>query len=173
MPELFRTRDVVVLAKGITYTCAASPLMIQNGWAGGQGLRWDDSPLDEFRVHYTDGVRGAGFALWGSNENSDQLTSTTGYQTEYGHLVVCAGSWLIMTGVYEQYTLASRLVPPLVPITYAVGDHLYWSLRGLWTKEDEWTISGDPRAPNTNAVANVIQVPSAANNGFMTLQTTL
>ena len=173
MAEIFRTRDVVILTRGITYTLLADSALVQGGWAGGQGVRWVDSSRDEFLVTYSDGVRGAGFALWGSNEDSDQLTSTTGYQVLYGHLVVCAGSWLLMTRTFERYTLASRLSPPLVPITYGVGDHLFWSLRGLFTNEDEWTISADPRAPNGNIVGNVVQIPTVAQNNFITVQTTL
>ncbi len=85
----------------------------------------------------------------------------------------CVGTWLISTSSFERYTLQSRLVPPLVENTYTPGSHLYYSLRGLFTTQDEWTISGDPRAPNTNVVALVIQSPSPSNNNFLTLQTVI
>jgi len=173
MPEIFRTRDVVVFGLGIAYPVAINGPLTQNGWAGGQGLSWVDSSLDEFRVGFSDGGRGAGFALWGSNEDSDQLTALTGYQVAYGHLIMGSGSWLLATSTYEQYTYASRLAGPLVPITYTAKEKLYWSLRGLFTNEDEWTLSGDPRAPNVDPVAFVVQIPSALTESYITVQTTL
>ena len=84
-----------------------------------------------------------------------------------------ASSWLISTTSFEQYTWASRQVGPLVEITYAAQDKLYWSLRGLFTSEDEWTLSGDPRAPNTDFTGYVVQPPSALTEGYITIQTTL
>lgn len=173
MGEIFRTRDLVVLTKGVTYTPAASPQMLQSGWPGGQGVLWMDSDTNQFQVDFGDGVRGAGFALWGSDEDSDQLTSITGYQVTSGHLVIGAGSWILMTRTFERYTYASRISPPLVPISYTEGEHLLWSLRGLFTNEDEWSITGDPRAPNGNFVGNVVKAPSTLTNNFMTVQTTL
>lgn len=172
MPEIFRTRDVIVFKQGVTYTVAADAAMLGTGWAGGQGLMWKDSTKDEFLTTFSDGERGAGFALWGSDEDSDKLTAITGQQASYGYVVLCSGSWVISTRTFEQYTLASRLTPPLVAITYNPGDQLYWSLRGRFTKEDEWTIDGDPRAPNTYAVGYVAQIPTQAS-GFLSVQTTL
>ena len=173
MPEIFRTRDTVVFAKGAAYAVAASDAMVQGGWPGGQGLGWRDSALDEFRVSYADGGRGAGFALWGSDEDSDKLTSITGYQVAYGFVVMCSGSWLISTTSFERYTWASRQVGPLVEITYTATEKLYWSLRGLFTSEDEWTLSGDPRAPNVDFTGYVVQPPGALTEDYMTIQTTL
>ncbi len=172
MPEILRTRDVVVLFKGDAYPVAIDPAMRANGWAGGQGVRWVDSPLDEFRVGYSDGLYG-GFLLWGSDEAADKFTAMTGQQPTYGYAVMCAGGWLISTSTYEKYTYASRVAGPLVPITYTVGERLLFSLRGLFTNEDEWALSLDPRAPNTYYIANVVQVPSAANNNFILLQTSI
>lgn len=174
MPEIFRTRDLVVFAKGAAYAVATADVMVQSGWPGGQGLSWTDSAVDEFMVTLTDGGRGAGFALWGSNEDSDQLTAITGHQVAYGFVVIGSGSWLISTSTFEVYTWASRQVGPLVPITYTPGvDKLYWSLRGYFTNEDEWTLSGDPRAPNDAPVGFVAQVPSALTENYLTVQTTL
>lgn len=173
MTEIDRTRDVVVLLRSVTYTVAVNNAMLTAGWAGGQGVAWVESAQDEFLVGFSTGTRGAGFCLNGSNEDSDVLTSMTGNQITHRHVVVGAGSWVIVTRTYEHFTLASRLVPPLVPIIYNVRDRLLWSLRGLFTKEDEWTISGDPRAPNQNWVGNVIQAPSASNQNYLMIQTTL
>ena len=173
MTELLRTRDVVVLFKGVTQPVDVSAAMVQGSWAGGQGVKWDTSTKDGFYVTYGDGVRGAGFLLWGANEDSDQYTAMTEKDLEYGIAILCSGSWLICTRTFEQYTYASRQVGPLVPISYSVNDKLYWSLRGLWTKEDEWALSGDPRAPNINQVGWVAQVPGTLTNNYMTLQTTL
>lgn len=172
MPEIFRTRDVIVFKQGLTYTVAADSAMLAAGWAGGQGLMWKESTKDEFLTTSTDGVRGAGFALWGSDEDSDKLTAITGQQASYGYVVLCCGSWIISTRTFEQYTLASRLSPPLVALTYNPSDQLYWSLDGRFTKEDEWAISGDPRAPNPYPVGYVAQTPAQAN-GFLSIQTTL
>ncbi len=173
MPEIFRTRDVVVFGLGIAFPVAINPALTQGGWPGGQGLSWVDSTLDEFRVGFTDGGRGAGFALWGSDEDSDKFTGMTLNQPEYGHLIMGSGSWLMATSVFEVYTWASRNAGPLVPITYTAKEKLFWSLRGLFTNEDEWTASGDPRAPNEDPVAFVVQVPSTVTENYITVQTTL
>jgi hypothetical protein len=71
------------------------------------------------------------------------------------------------------YTLQSRLVPPLVPNVYTVGQRLRFSLRGLWTPQDEWTISGDPRAPNHFLVGSIVQAPNASNNNYLMVQTAI
>lgn len=168
MAEIFRTRDTVVFTKGVTWTVAANTAMVQGGWSGCQGVKWVNAPTDNFMVGYGDGVHGAGFALWGSDEDSDKLTALTGQQGGYGYVVLGAGGWILATRIFERYTYASRQAGPLVAINYAAKDLLYWSLRGLLTKEDEWTAAGDPRAPNTNSIGNVVQAPV---NGFLTVQT--
>ena len=173
MPELDRTRDVVILTPGRRTTLAVTPAVALVGWAGGTGFMWFDAPGDELMVTISDGERGAGFALWGSDEDSDVLTSMTEQQPHYQYAVIGSGGFLLSTRTFEQYTWASRNAGPLVPITYAPGETLYWSLRGWFTNEDEWTASGDPRAPNTNAVANVVQAPSAVTHNYLTVQTIL
>jgi hypothetical protein len=170
--EFPRTRDCYVLFKGDAYPVAVSQSMATQGWQGGQGVRWIDSPQDEFLVDYSDGIYG-GFLLWGSNESSDDLTSMTGAQPLYGYGTFCAGGWLIATRTYEKYTYASRQVGPLVPINYVVGVRVLFSIRGLFTIEDEWTPSGDPRAPNTFYIGSVVQAPSADNNNYIVLQTSI
>ena len=172
MPELFRTRDVVVLFKGDAYPVAVDDAMLAQGWPGGQGVHWVDSPLDDFRVSYSDGLYG-GFLLWGSNESSDVWTALTGQQLAYGYGILCAGGWLISTSTFERYTYASRIGGPLVANNYVVGERLVFSKRGLLTREDEWTATVDPRMPNQWYIANVIQVPSAANNWYLTVQTSI
>jgi len=167
-----RDRDCYVLNKGDTFPVLISAAMASGGWQGGQGVRWIDSPKDEFAVTYSDGTFG-GFFFWGSNEPSDQFTSITGQQPVYGYGVVGMGSWVVSTRTFEQYTYASRQAGPLVPISYSPQDRLRFSLRGYWTKEDEWTLSGDPRAPNGNFCGIVVHVPSADNNFYITVQTTL
>lgn len=166
MPEIPRSRDVHVLFKGRTTTLAITPAMIAAGWPGGQGVMWNDSPVDEFRVDFSNGERGAGFALWGSNEDSDVLTGMSEQQPAYGYVVVGSGGWIIMTRIFETLTLASGRT---VPIVYSYGERLLWSLRGLITNEDEWTVSADPRAPNDNTIGWVVQAPSAQTNGYMTV----
>lgn len=172
MPEIFRTRDCVVFFKGDAFTVAVSAAMRQNGWAGGQGVKWIDGPNDEFLVDYSDGLYG-GFLLWGSDESSDEYTSLTESQPKYGYATFCAGGWLMSTTSFEKYTYASRMAGPLVEITYTPGVRLRFSLRGLWTPEDEWTLSGDPRAPNDYFVGSIVEAPSAATNNYLTLQTAI
>ena len=163
----------MVLFKGVTQGVEVSSSMMAGSWAGGQGVKWDSGTKDGFFVTYGDGVRGAGFLLWGANESSDQYIAMTGKDLKYGMAVLGSGSWILCTRTFEAYTYASRQVGPLVPINYSVSDKLYWSLRGLFTKEDEWTLSGDPRAPNGNQVGWVVQVPNSLTSNFLTLQTTL
>jgi len=172
MTEIFRTRDCVVFFKGDAYTVAISPQMKQGGWAGGQAVMWQDSPLDEFRVTYSDGLYG-GFFLWGSNESSDQYVSFFKNQIEYGFGVLCLGGWLISTLTYERYTYASRISGPLVPIQYVEGQRLRFSLRGYFTTEDEWTLSGDPRAPNGYYIGSVTQSPKSLNDSYLGVQTSI
>jgi hypothetical protein len=173
MSEIIRTRDCTVLFKGDAYPVAVSSEMMAAGWPGSQGVMWTDSTGDQFMVTFSDGLYG-GFLLWGSDEVSDQWVAMTGQQHKYGYGVMCAGGWLISTSVYEKYTYMSRIGGgPLVPINYSVGERLVFSLRGLWTNEDEWTLSGDPRAPNTYYIANVVQKPRAGNNWNLVLQTSI
>lgn len=173
MQPIIRTRDCVVLVKGDAYTVAVDAAMLAGGWQGGQGVCWVDSPRDEFLVSHSDGTYG-GFVLWGSDESSDQWTAMTGEFVKYGYAVLCAGGWIISTTSYEKYTWASRQGPgPLVPIHYKVGERVLFSLRGYWTNEDEWTLSGDPRAPNGFYVANVVQNPQPYNNQYILLQTAI
>lgn len=173
--ELPRTRDVVTLFKGDAYTVMLDDLLRTGGWQGGQAVMWKDTPLDEFLVTYSDGLYG-GLLLWGSNESSDQYVSTFEQQPTYGYGTLCLGGWLIMTRTFEEYTYASRTGGgPLVPITYTVGERLLFSLRGWWTNEDEWTLSGDPRGSNGYFVGSVVQTPAANAEGvkYITVQTSI
>jgi hypothetical protein len=170
--EIIRTRDCIIFVKGDSVPVTVSDAMVTGGWPGGQGVAWVDSLVDEFKVTYSDGAWG-GFLIWGSNEASDQFTGMTGQFAYYRYGQMLFGGNLMSTSSYEKYTYASRQIPPLVPLVYAAQDKLYFSLRGLWTKEDEWTITADPRAPNTNVAGVVVQVPKQLNNFFLTIQTIL
>ena len=172
MTEIFRTRDCVVFFKGDAFTVSLSPALRTNGWAGGQGVMWDDSPLDEFRVTYSNGFYG-GFLLWGSDESSDQYVSFLRNQSEVGAGVICMGGWLISTLTYEHYTYASRIGGgPLVPIVYQEGLRLRFSLRGLFTLEDEWNIV-NPLVTNPFFVGYVMQAPKASNSQYLGIQTAI
>jgi hypothetical protein len=172
MSEIFRTRDCVVFFRGDSYAVTISDAMATNGWTGGQGAAWIDSSIDEFKVSYSDGLYG-GFLLWGSNESSDQLVSFIQNQIDYKFAVLCLGGWLISTTTYEKYTWSSRQAGPLVPIVYQEGQRLRFSLRGFWTTEDEWTLSGDPRAPNNFFVGSVVQAPKDLNEFYLGIQTAI
>ena len=172
MPEISRTRDCIAHFKGDAYPVKISDAMVSDGWSGGQGVQWADSTRDEFIVTFSEGLYG-GFLLWGSNEASDQYTALINNQTTYRFATLCTGGWLISTTTYEQYTYASRQMGPLVEITYTAGERLRFSLRGWWTNEDEWTASGDPRAPNEYYVGSVIQIPREENNYYLVIQTTI
>jgi hypothetical protein len=170
MPEQARNRDCVVLFKGDAYPVAVDDTMAQRGWKGGQGVQWVESSRDEFVVTFSDGYY-SGFMLWGSDEIPDRFTASTQNQPAYRFGTCCAGGWLIMTTSFERYTYMSRIGGgPLVPITYHAADRLVFSLRGLFTKEDEWTLSGDPRAPNDYYIAFVSQPPTVDNGYYMTIQ---
>ena len=172
--EFPRTRDCYVLFKGDSYTVSVSQAMATQGWIGGQGVKWVDSPHDEFIVTFSDGIYG-GFMLWGSNESSDQFTSMTGAQPLYGYGTFCAGGWVIATIAFEQFNYASRSGGgPLVPILYTVGQRVLFSRRGYWTNEDEWSQAPlDPRRPNTYFIGNVVQSPAPENNNYIVIQTSI
>lgn len=174
MPEWARNKDVVVLFKGDCYTVSVDQAMVDGQWAGGQGVKWTQATTDNFLVTYSDGLYG-GFILEGSNEDVDQFISYVDQQLIYRYGVLCAGGWLIMTRTFELYTWASRQVGPLVPNVYTVGSRLRFSLRGLFTSEDEWTLSGDPRAPNTYFIGTVVQAPILNPRGipYLTVQTSI
>jgi hypothetical protein len=175
MPEQPRTRDCVVLVKGDTYPVAISDAMSVGGWRGGQGVQWVASTRDEFLVTYSDGYY-AGFLLFGSDEDSDQHTSTTRNQPFYRYSTACAGGWHILTSTYERYTYLSRKGGgPLVPLVYQASDRLVFSLRGYLTKETtEWVDSGIPsivsRGLNEYFIAFVTQAPSVATNDYLGVQ---
>lgn len=173
MVNSYRSRDCIVLVKGDAYAVAIDPTLAASGWRGGQGVQWTPSPRDEPTVKASDGYY-AGFALWGSDESSDQFTAMTRQFPAYQYLVLGAGGWLIATTSYERHTWASRNGGgPLVPIEYHASDRLLFSNRGYWTKEDEWTLSGDVRAPNSYYIAFLCQAPSEANNQYMTIQVSI
>jgi hypothetical protein len=167
-----RDRNCYILKKGDTLPVAITTPMAAQGWLGGQGVMWQDSPSEDFLVTYSDGSFG-GFFFWGSNEPSDVYTSITGNQPRYGFGTLAFGSWVIATSTYERYTYLSRQGGPLVPITYAPDDRLRFSLRGYFTSEDEFTLSGDPRAPNLSYVGNVAQPPNLNNGWYLTVHTNM
>ncbi len=147
--------------------------MASLGWQGGQGVQWTSTALDQFVVTFSDGYY-AGFMLWGSDESADQYTAITRNQSYYRFATVGAGGWHILTKTFEQYTYASRIGGgPLVPIVYHASDRLVFSLRGFFTKEDEWTLSGDPRAPNSYFIGYVSQAPSTTTLGYMGIQVSI
>lgn len=174
MPEASRNRECVVLFKGDAYPVEIDDSLAATGWPGGQGVMWASNPKDGFFVKQSDGYY-AGFLLDGSNESGDLYTGMTRNQPIYKIGTLCGGGWLIMTSTFERYTWDSRhgLGPPNVPIVYRESDRLVFSARGWLTSEDEWTKSGDPRAPNTYYIAFVVQAPTAANGYFITVQTSI
>lgn len=171
MTEIFHNRDVLVFSKGDAYTVTPGPLMLASGWNGGVGVRWITGVNDERTVEISDGRYG-GVLLYGSNEVPDMHTGLTTNQLMHKFAVILAGGNLLSTTSYERYTWASRQAGPLVPLVYAPNDILYFSLRGLWTKEDEATLAGKPWAPNffTGFVA---QLPKSNNNYYLGIQTGL
>lgn len=168
MSEIFRSRDCIVFTKDDSITVAVDETMVAAGWPGGQGVQWVGSSKDEFIVSFSRGQFG-GFLVWGSDEEGDDYAATTRNQPHYRFATMFAGAVLLATSSYERYTLASRLSPPLIPLTYGVNEPLYLSLRGLWTNEDELTESGDPDAPAPIA-GYVAQVPKSLNNFYLGIQ---
>ena len=172
MPEIIRSRDCVVFFKGDTQPVIVSPDMLRLGWSGGQGVQWVDSTTDERMVTFSSGLYG-GFLIWGSDESADQFTAMTQQQLVYQYAIMLSGGCLMATTSYERYTYSSRLLGgPYVPLVYQANDILYLSKRGLWTKEDELTISGDPLAP-AFFTGFVAQVPKSVNNNFLGIQTSM
>jgi hypothetical protein len=170
MAEIFRTRDVIVFFKGATFTVEVTQDAAVSGWHGGQCFQWAPPVGDQLIAKISDGLYG-GFALYGSDESSDEFTSMTRNQPTYKYVTLGAGGWIIATSSYERYTYQSRIGGgPLVPIVYNSSDRLVISLSGRLTKQDEWTISGDPRAPNNYYLAFVVQKPIPARNDFITVQ---
>lgn len=170
--DMVRARDCTLWVKAESYTAVVDQSMVSGGWPGGQGVRWEDSTINEPIVTYSDGRRG-GFLIWGSDESADQYTSMTEQQTTYQYAVVIYGSALISTSTYETYTYASRTGGgPLVPLVYTPNARLYFSSRGYWTLEDELTLSGSPYAP-AHPAGVVAQTPKPVNEFFLGIQSTL
>lgn len=167
-----RTRDCYTLVKGDTSTVSVDSGLSTLGWAGGVGVQWTSSAKDDFIVTLSTGYV-AGFLIWGSNESSDRFTAMTANQPYYRFAVMGSGSWVLLTTQFEIYSFASRQAGPLVPLVYLPSDRLRFSLRGLWTKEDEWELSGDPRGSNTLFTGFIVQVPTPSTGGYMTIQTSI
>jgi hypothetical protein len=168
--EIIRTRDVIVFVKGLTFTVPVTPRAATLGWQGGLFFQWTQPVGDEMLADLSDGLYG-GMALYGSDETSDKYTSMTGNQSAYKYVTLMAGGWLIATTAFEKYTYASRMGGgPLVPIDYHASDRLVISLNSRLTSEDEWSLSGDPRAPNSYFIAFLSQIPTSGRNGYMTVQ---
>lgn len=172
MPEIFHSRDCVVYYKDDAYTVTVDADMVQGGWPGGQGVQFVGSTTeDEFLVTYSRGFFG-GFLIWGSDEEGDRFTATTRNQPHYRFATMLSGAALFATSSYERYTWASRQAGPLVEITYQANEKLYLSLRGLWTNEDELSLSGDPDAPSPLAGITA-QTPKEENRFFLGIQTVM
>ena len=171
MPEIFRSRDTIVFVKDDAYTVVVDQAMVDSGWPGGQGVKWVGSADDEFLVTFSDGPF-AGFLVWGSDEAGDDFTAMTRNQPHYRFATMLGGAALIMTSSFETFTLASRLSGPLISLTYTADEPLYLSLRGLWTNEDEQTISAGPLAPSPFS-GLVAQVPKSINNFYLGIQTVI
>ena len=169
--DILRTRDCNVFFYGDRQTVTVDQNMVTLGWPGGQGVQWVDAATDDRVVTFSKGLYG-GFLVWGSDEDGDDFTSITRQQPYYRYATMFSGGCLISTSSYEKYTYASRLAGPLVPLTYLPNDILYLSLRGLWTKEDELTLSADPLAP-CFFTGFVSQVPKEANRYFLGVQTSM
>lgn len=170
MTEIIRARDLTLFVKGDSQTVAVSQAMVDLGWPGGQGVQWVASGgVDERVVTFSTGLYG-GFLIWGSDEVGDRYTANTRQQPHYRYATMYSGGCLISTTSYERYTYASRIAGPLVPLVYQAQDILYLSKRGLWTKEDEMTLSGDPLAP-AFYTGFVAQVPKLRNNFNLGIQT--
>lgn len=172
MGEIYRTRNCIVFYKGDSTTVAVSSAMVDGGWAGGQGVQWTGTTVDDRVVTYAQGLFG-GFLVWGSDEPGDDYTAITRQQPHYRYATMFFGGCLISTSSYEQYTYASRLAGgPYVPIVYNPNDVLYFSLRGLWTNEDELTLSSGLAAP-CPAVGYVAQIPRVSNLNFLGIQVSM
>jgi len=170
--DLIRGRDCTIFIKGDAHVVTIGPEMLANGWIGGQGAQWEDSDTDDRVVTYSLGLYG-GFMIWGSDEMADQYTALTKNQLVYGTGVMMAGRALISTLAYEKFTYASRIGGgALVALQYRPHDILFLSLRGLWTKEDELTLSGNPLAP-AFFTGFVCQVPKANNQFQLGIQTSM
>jgi hypothetical protein len=171
--DIQRTRDVIIFSKGVTITVDVTEKDARDGWVGGQAFHWAPTTEDRFLVTRSDGVA-SGFALWGSDESSDEFTAMTRNQPVYRFVVLGASGWIISTANYEKHTYASRTGGgPLVPIAYHPSDRLVFSLRGLWTVEDEWSLSGDPRGANRSYVGFVTQRPTQERNWHLGVQVSI
>ena len=171
MPEIIRSQDCVVFFKGDSATVTVSTAMVASGWAGGQGVQWVGVQGDDRVVTYSTGPFG-GFLLWGSDELGDDYTAVTRQQTAYRYATMFFGGCLISTSSYERYTYASRQSGPAIPLVYSPNDSLYLSLRGLWTKEDELTLSSNPAAP-APGVGYVAQLPKVQNRNYLGIQVSM
>jgi len=173
MTEIIRSRDCVVFFKGDSTTVTVSAAMVAGGWAGGQGVQWDGTIVDDRVVTYSTGLYG-GFLVWGSAEVGDRYTAISDQQTAYRYATMFFGGCLISTSTYERYTYASRLAGPLVPLVYQPNDVLYLSSRGLWTKEDELS-QQSPANPFAPAFFTgfVAQIPKPQNNYWLGIQTSM
>lgn len=172
MPVVERYRDVIVFFKGATMTVDVTEADATRGWVGGQAFEWCEPEGDRLLVTRSDGLY-AGLALFGNDEQTDQYTAMTLQQSVYRYVTLMAGGWLVALGSnsYERYTYESRTSGgPLVPIDYHASDRLVLSLGGRLTIEDEWTLAGDPRAPNSYYIAFVSQRPTEERNWYLGVQ---
>ena len=177
MTEIIRGRDCILFFKSDSHVVTVGDEMLAGGWAGGQIATWKDVGTDERTVTYSNGYYG-GVLIWGSNESADQWTAMTGQQLTARTAVMFAGGNLLSTSSYERYTWTSRRdhainpANPLIPIIYQPNSILFASLRGLWTTEDELSLSGSLLAP-CFFTGMVLQVPKLLNNYFLGVQTGL
>ncbi len=171
MFEIFHTRDCIVYFKDDAYTVIPDDTLVQAGWPGGQGVQFSGCVSEGFLVKFSRGHFG-GFLVWGSDETGDRYTGVTRNQLHYRFATMLSGAALMSTSSYERYTWASRQAGPLVPLVYQTNEKLYLSLRGLWTNEDELSLSGDPKAPASLA-GIAAQAPKTENSLFLGIQTVM
>ncbi len=137
--------DTETFLSGNTYPVTIHNTLLSTGWVGGQGVMWTQGPVPT--VTCSDG-RPAGFLLYGSAEpphfSSDHIS-----KQRYGISFICFDNWVVAVRAFERYTWLSRQSGPLVHQTYNPSQRLRFSLRGLWTAEDEWSLTSDFRGLNS------------------------
>lgn len=137
-------RDLVILHKGDTITVAiyqgvapGGVVNLEDGWSGGQFVRWVDAGTGDLTVTLANGVY-CGFMPFGSDELGDKYTTLTDSDQTYEKVVMYFGGNVVYTRTFETETYQSRHgLAPATPLVYHANQALYVSENGKATTEDE------------------------------------
>jgi hypothetical protein len=140
-----QTDDVIIRAKGGTYTACVGPILRLTGWHGGIWVKYVDpvNNVDDFVVERTDGNGTCGFLAFPSedyqhpaygatqNYSSYELRTTQGAASGASTVAIWISDGQFLFKYYETIALSPAGVRDAGPAIYTLNENLFISENGL------------------------------------------